>query len=335
MIDNMHKLGSNSWRFRLSKLVLCGLLPCLVLLSACGASLNQSQKAKGTNVVPTINSTLQSMGNAQLQTFQQWIALMQQYQGDITTYQQQYHNDQQALQSAHSDATYQEARDAALAGDPEAAALVGDLYAKGGNLPPNYAEAAMWFRRASEAGHKGAARALGMLYLTGAGVPRVAGLSGAARVLAGGGLWHRAATAVCRAASVRRAGGERAADAAEHGDGGVFQRGPRAVCGRAGTVRRADGGVHSRAGLALRARGGFAPLFLVSFSAVAFEIALTRFFAVAAWSEYGYWVISIVMAGFALSGVALALAREPAAGGVAREGTAGTGLGGGRSQAGD
>ncbi len=55
-----------------------------------------------------------------------------------------------------------------------------------------------------------------------------------------------------------------------------------------------------------------APLFLVSFSAVAFEIALTRFFAVVAWSEYGYWVISIVMAGFALSGVALALAREAA-----------------------
>ncbi|MEO9188597.1 MAG: hypothetical protein ABI224_01145, partial [Acetobacteraceae bacterium] len=55
-----------------------------------------------------------------------------------------------------------------------------------------------------------------------------------------------------------------------------------------------------------------APVFLVSFSAVAFEIALTRFFAVTAWSEYGYWVISIVMAGFALSGVALALARASA-----------------------
>ncbi len=39
-------------------------------------------------------------------------------------------------------------------------------------LPPNYAEAAMWFRRAVDANHKGAARALGMLHLTGAGVPR-------------------------------------------------------------------------------------------------------------------------------------------------------------------
>ncbi len=53
----------------------------------------------------------------------------------------------------------------------------------------------------------------------------------------------------------------------------------------------------------------FWPLSLVSAAAVAYEIALTRYFAVAEWSEYGYWVISIVMAGFALSGVALALAR--------------------------
>ena len=52
------------------------------------------------------------------------------------------------------------------------------------------------------------------------------------------------------------------------------------------------------------------PLFFVSFAAVGYEIALTRYFAVAKWSEYGYWVISIVMAGFALSGVVLALFRE-------------------------
>ena len=38
--------------------------------------------------------------------------------------------------------------------------------------------------------------------------------------------------------------------------------------------------------------------------------ALTRYFAVAKWSEYGYWVISIVMVGFALSGVVLALFRD-------------------------
>ncbi len=63
-------------------------------------------------------------------------------------------------------------RRAALAGDPEAAAALGDLYATGGNLPPNHVEAASWFRRAAEAGHKGAARSLGLLYFAGAGVPR-------------------------------------------------------------------------------------------------------------------------------------------------------------------
>lgn len=52
------------------------------------------------------------------------------------------------------------------------------------------------------------------------------------------------------------------------------------------------------------------PLFLVSAATVGFEIALTRYFAVAKWSEYGYWVISIVLAGFALSGVVMALARD-------------------------
>ena len=52
------------------------------------------------------------------------------------------------------------------------------------------------------------------------------------------------------------------------------------------------------------------PLFLVSLAAVGYETALTRYFAVAKWSEYGYWVISIVMVGFALSGVVLALWRN-------------------------
>jgi hypothetical protein len=52
-----------------------------------------------------------------------------------------------------------------------------------------------------------------------------------------------------------------------------------------------------------------APVFLVSLAAVGYEIALTRYFAVSKWSEYGYWVISIVLAGFAASGVAMALGR--------------------------
>lgn len=60
-------------------------------------------------------------------------------------------------------------RKAALAGDVEAAAMVGDLNIKS-KKPPNYLEAANWYRRAAEAGHKNAAHALGSLYLTGAGV---------------------------------------------------------------------------------------------------------------------------------------------------------------------
>ncbi len=52
------------------------------------------------------------------------------------------------------------------------------------------------------------------------------------------------------------------------------------------------------------------PLFLVSLAAVGIETALTRYFALASWSDYGYWVISIVMVGFALSGVTLSLRRD-------------------------
>src|SRR6185369_5342216 len=54
-------------------------------------------------------------------------------------------------------------------------------------------------------------------------------------------------------------------------------------------------------------RPSFLPLFLVSAASVGFEIQLTRFFAIASWAEYGYWVISIVMVGFSMSGVALSV----------------------------
>lgn len=62
-----------------------------------------------------------------------------------------------------------------------------------------------------------------------------------------------------------------------------------------------------------RARAALIPLFLISAGVVGYENALTRYFAVAKWSEYGYWVISIVMVGFALSGVVVALFRDPIA----------------------
>lgn len=56
-----------------------------------------------------------------------------------------------------------------------------------------------------------------------------------------------------------------------------------------------------------RAWGG---LFFVSLASIAFEIFLTRFFALSNWSEYGYWVISMAMAGYALSGVVLSLGSD-------------------------
>src|SRR5260221_10421266 len=51
-------------------------------------------------------------------------------------------------------------------------------------------------------------------------------------------------------------------------------------------------------------------LFAVSAASIGFEIMLTRYFAIASWSEYGYWVISIAMAGYSASGVVLSLARD-------------------------
>lgn len=59
-----------------------------------------------------------------------------------------------------------------------------------------------------------------------------------------------------------------------------------------------------------RNRAPLVPLFLVSLTAVGFEVALTRYFAIASWSEYGYWVISITMVGFAISGVILSVFRD-------------------------
>lgn len=48
-------------------------------------------------------------------------------------------------------------------------------------------------------------------------------------------------------------------------------------------------------------------LFWVSAGTIGYEISITRYFAIASWSEYGYWVISIAMVGFAISGVILSL----------------------------
>jgi TPR repeat protein len=59
-------------------------------------------------------------------------------------------------------------RRAALAGETDAAAWLGDHYARPqGDLPPNPMEAVAWYRRAADLGHGGAARRLGAMYRDG------------------------------------------------------------------------------------------------------------------------------------------------------------------------
>ena len=93
---------------------LSGPLLCLFLLSACSGATTQNNtsttSATATSIpTPIINRTMQNQGDTELQTFQQWIALMQQYNGDVTSYQSQYTSDQQALRSASSAAAYTKA----------------------------------------------------------------------------------------------------------------------------------------------------------------------------------------------------------------------------------
>ncbi len=98
-------------RHHVRTLTFSGLLLCIVLLSACGQTTtpNSALTAKNSIPTPTINSSLQNKGDMQLQAFQQWISLMQHYKGDVTSYQQQYNNDQQALHNASNSTTYQTA----------------------------------------------------------------------------------------------------------------------------------------------------------------------------------------------------------------------------------
>ena len=106
LMNNVHKQLCISLRCRLYTASLSILLLCIVSLSACSGGTASKPLTKPT---PTIEGTLQNQGKAQLKAFQQWIAQMQQYQGDITTYQQQYQSDEQALRAATTDAAYQKA----------------------------------------------------------------------------------------------------------------------------------------------------------------------------------------------------------------------------------
>jgi len=92
------------------------LLACTLLLNACsigGQASAHSQPSQNPTPAlapsPTVSPSLQEQGTAQLQAFQKWISLMQQYGGNVSNYQQQYSSDQQALSAASSDSAYQAA----------------------------------------------------------------------------------------------------------------------------------------------------------------------------------------------------------------------------------
>lgn len=92
---------------------LIGLTLSLLLLSACGSLNNATTGTKANTsaiiAVPTVDAALKSQGDSQLQTLQQWIALLQQYGGNVSSYQQQYDTDQQALRGATTNTTYKTA----------------------------------------------------------------------------------------------------------------------------------------------------------------------------------------------------------------------------------
>ena len=61
------------------------------------------------------------------------------------------------------------------------------------------------------------------------------------------------------------------------------------------------------AGRGLSEKTALLNLFFVSVFLIAFETCLTRYFSITIGPEYGYWIISMVMVGIALSGVLLSL----------------------------
>ncbi|HYU73637.1 MAG TPA: L,D-transpeptidase [Ktedonobacteraceae bacterium] len=99
------------YQYHIPALLLSALVLCLVLLSACGSLSNggnrQSVSSTPTALpTPAVDPTLQNQGTTELQTFQQWITLMQKYNGNTGTFQQQYTSDQEALQNAKTSTAY-------------------------------------------------------------------------------------------------------------------------------------------------------------------------------------------------------------------------------------
>jgi hypothetical protein len=91
-------------------LFLSAIMLCLVILSACGSNSGNTNSSSSTTLpAPTIDLTTKNQGDIQLLAFQQWITLIQQYNGNTTVYQQQFNTDQQALNNAKTEASYKSA----------------------------------------------------------------------------------------------------------------------------------------------------------------------------------------------------------------------------------
>ena len=106
-----HLQFKSIYQYHIPAVLLSALVLCLVLLSACGSLSNggnrQSVSSTPTALpTPAVDPTLQNQGTTELQTFQQWITLMQKYNGNTATFQQQYTSDQEALQNAKTSTAY-------------------------------------------------------------------------------------------------------------------------------------------------------------------------------------------------------------------------------------
>src|SRR5712664_2794763 len=98
-------------RQRRSALFIILLLGCLLLLSACrdnnitGSQAHTLSTHKLTSPI-LINGSLLQQGQDQIQSFQLWIGLMQQFHGDASKYQQEYTDAQKALASSSTASAY-------------------------------------------------------------------------------------------------------------------------------------------------------------------------------------------------------------------------------------
>ncbi len=108
MLSNvMHKQFKRKTVHHVPIFLISALLLCLILLSACGSNAaTTSSNASNSIPVPAIDPTTRNQGDTQLLAFQQWISLMQQYNGNTTIYQQQLNTDQQALSTAKTKSVY-------------------------------------------------------------------------------------------------------------------------------------------------------------------------------------------------------------------------------------